>query len=308
MLNEWTEKTMPAVYLLIILTCFSLLTPSSARYTPNLMKNHHDKNIPFYSTKTLKVMTLNLAHGRKDSMNQLLLSKDSIRSNLVDIAVVLQQQQADVVALQEADAPSRWSGNFNHVTLLAQQAGSPAYIQTSHASSWLFNYGTALLSRLPFTATLQHTFQPSPPTMNKGYTLGQIAWQPKADDSKAILLDLVSVHLDFSRKSIREQQAAELKETLIDRDHPMIILGDFNSDWFADEKVIRALTDNTGFHVYRPEAQDLGTYNSSNKLLDWILISEELEIRSLTILPEIVSDHSAVVAEIGLKEPIHAEK
>jgi len=60
-----------------------------------------------YSTDTLKVMSLNIAHGRKDGMNQLLLSGTTIRNNLEDIAAVLVQSGADIVALQEADVPSR---------------------------------------------------------------------------------------------------------------------------------------------------------------------------------------------------------
>jgi len=80
-------------------------------------------------------------------------------------------------------------------------------------------------------------------------------------------------------------------------------MGDFNSDWFADEKVLRALTENSGFHVYRPKAQDLGTYGSSSHRLDWIVISKELEFKNLTTYPDILSDHFAVMAEIGIKVP-----
>ena len=200
-----------------------------------------------------------------------------------------------------------WSGNFNHVVWLAQQAHYLTYIQASHASSWLFSYGTGLLSRWSFTDTMQHTFQPSPPTFNKGFTLGQIAWQLN-DQKEPVLLDIVSVHLDFSRKSIREQQTAELKKVLAERDHPAIILGDFNSDWFAKEKVIRALTENGDFHVYKPVAQDLGTYRSNYRRLDWIIISRELEFKSLTILSDVLSDHLAVMAEIVQKNVIETKK
>lgn len=293
----------------LIVISLLLLLPSCSATQPELVTEMHaDMEAPAYTTKTLKVMTLNLAHGRKEGINQLLLSKHRIRSNLDNIAFFLQQSQADIVALQEADAPSRWSGNFNHVALLADQADYSAYIHSPHASSWLFNYGTALLSRLPFTATLKHTFQPSPPTLNKGFTLGQVAWNPDNNADQSILLDIVSVHLDFSRKSVREQQTAELINIIAERSNPVIILGDFNSDWFADEKVLRQLTEKSGFHVYRPQARDLGTYPSSNRRLDWILISRELEFRNLTILPEILSDHFAVIAEIAVKESLDDEK
>ena len=248
---------------------------------------------------TLKVMTLNLAHGRKDGLNQLFISEPVIRSNLGEIAAFLDKAGADVVALQEADAPSLWSGNFDHVALLAEQAGYPAFESSNQAGSWFFSYGTALLSKVSLSGVLHYTFKPSPPTMSKGYTLGQIVWQPNAGEP--VLIDVISVHLDFSRKSVREQQSAELSETLAGRGNPMIIMGDFNSDWFADEEVVRALAERTGLQVYQPEAGNLATYHSSTRRLDWILISKQLEFVSFEVLPDILSDHFAVVAEIAMR-------
>ena len=97
----------------------------------------------------LRVATLNLAHGRKDSLNQLLVSRNGVEENLAETAELLSKVGADVVALQEADGPSRWSGGFDHVERLAHEAGYPWYFRSSHARTWLFDYGTALLSRLP---------------------------------------------------------------------------------------------------------------------------------------------------------------
>lgn len=255
------------------------------------------------TTDTLKVVSLNMAHGRKDSINQLLISGTTIRSNLADIAAVLTSTRANIVALQEADAASRWSGNFDHVALLAEQAHFPATAHTAHASSWLFNYGTAILSQTAFTETLNYTFEPSPPTTNKGFTLAQIVWHPAAA-TVPLLLDVMSVHLDFSRKQVREKQIAEITQALAGRDNPIIILGDFNSDWLADELVVRALADDNKLKGYRPSAKGLGTYGDSDKRLDWILISDGLEFISYQVLPDVISDHHAVMAEIGLRADV----
>jgi endonuclease/exonuclease/phosphatase family metal-dependent hydrolase len=257
-----------------------------------------DVSLAILNSPTLKVMTLNLAHGRKDGINQLFKSTATIRQNLEEIATILDKHGADVVALQEADAPSFWSGGFDHVALLAEQAGYPFYENSHQANSWFFSYGTALLSRVGLSGVMHHTFKPSPPTMNKGYTLGQIAWQPGA--AEPVLVDVVSVHIDFSRKSVREQQSAELGEMLAGRGNPLIILGDFNSDWTADEQVVRALAEHAELHVYRPDADDLLTY-AGTKRYDWILISRQLEFVSLEVLPDVLSDHSAIVAEIRMQ-------
>ena len=262
-----------------------------------------------FTAETLMVMSLNIAHGRKDGINQLFLSGATIRKNLDEIAAVLSHSGADIVALQEADAPSRWSGNFDHIALLAEQADYPAAVHTAHARSWLFNYGTAILSQADFTETLNYTFEPSPPTLNKGFTLAQILWQPHGQDQPPVLIDIVSVHLDFSRKQIRERQIREITQALEGRDNPLIILGDFNSDWLADELVVRALANDNELKGYRPAADDLATYPSGNKRLDWILISNTLEFISYEVLPDVLSDHKAVLAEIGLRDrlqPIEA--
>ena len=297
---------MPWVFLLM---CSLLLTQSACSEAPATSLTVIQPRSPdiAFTGDTLKVLSLNVAHGRKDRMNQLLLSGNTIRKNLADIATFLARTGADIVALQEADAASRWSGNFDHVALLAEQAGYPVFSHTPHASSWLFSYGTAILSQAAFTETINYTFEPSPPTMNKGFTLAQIVWQPDANDEPLLPIDVISVHLDFSRQEVRESQIEEITRALGDRDNPVIVLGDFNSDWLADELVVRSLADDNKLKGYRPEDNSLGTYKSgeNSMRLDWILISSPLEFVSYEVLPDVVSDHKAVLAEIALEpEPL----
>jgi endonuclease/exonuclease/phosphatase family metal-dependent hydrolase len=247
---------------------------------------------------TLKVMSLNLAHGRKEAMSQLLQRGKTTRTNILEAAELLERNAAHIVALQEADGPSRWSGKFDHVALLAEAANYPYTLSTYHAKTWLFSYGTAILSRVALVDTVQHTFEPSPPTMNKGFTLAKIAWRPQAEADEKLLVDIVSVHLDFSRKKVRERQIDEMTKVLKDRIGPMIILGDFNSGWFSDEAVVREIAERFELKAFQPKAEGLGTFISNHKRLDWILISPELEFVNYQVLEDVVSDHFAVVAEI----------
>lgn len=251
------------------------------------------------ASDSLRLVTLNIAHGRHDAINQLLLGSERIRSNLERVAALLQTIDADVVALQEADGPSRWSGNFDHVDWLANNAGYPWQASAEHAESWLFTYGTAVLSRLPFSETYEHTFQPSPPTFNKGFQLVRLDWRPDGESGAIQGIDVVSVHLDFSRSRVRQQQVEELIDTIMERDSPIALLGDFNSDWLGDDAVVRRLASQFGLSVYRPESSDLGTYPSNGRRLDWVLISNDLEFRSYRVLPDVVSDHLPVVVEIA---------
>ena len=249
----------------------------------------------------LKLVSINLAHGRKNAVNQLFLRRATIEKNLDDIAALLRELDADVVALQEADGPSRWSGGFSHVERLASRAQYPWYERASHARSWIFDYGTALLSRLPFEEVINHTFEPSPPTPNKGLLLGQLAWESPHGDH--LLVDVISVHLDFSRSDVRDRQVKEMRLALGDRPNPVIVLGDFNSDWFSDGSVVRELAERSGLQVYQHSAKDLGTYRDGKKRFDWILISGELEFVDYRVLTEVVSDHRPVVTEIAIRSP-----
>ena len=246
----------------------------------------------------LRVATLNLAHGRKDSINQLFVWENTFKENLNDVAEVLTRHRPHVVALQEADAVSRWSGSFDHVSYLAAGADYPWRTHVSNAEGWLYSYGTALLSALPIAETVKHTFQPSPPTLNKGFVLAQIEWFSD-DGNKSQKIDIISVHLDFSRQSVREQQIHEMMEILSARMNPTIIMGDFNSEWLAEVSVIKELATKSRFVSYRPESLDYNTYKS--KRLDWVLVTKELEFVNYQVLPDVLSDHAMIVADIRLK-------
>ena len=76
------------------------------------------------------------------------------RQNLEEIADFLGNSGADLIALQEADAPSRWSGKFNHVDFLSEKSHYACRIHARHAQNYMYDFGTALLSRVPYTRIL----------------------------------------------------------------------------------------------------------------------------------------------------------
>jgi endonuclease/exonuclease/phosphatase family metal-dependent hydrolase len=117
------------------------------------------------------VATLNIAHGRKDGRNQMLLREQTIRNNLVEVAGLMERSEADVIALQEVDAESKWSGKFNHLDLLSANSAYACTYHGLHASGWLYDFGTALLARRPFHDSFGHSFQPSWPYYDQGFFL-----------------------------------------------------------------------------------------------------------------------------------------
>ena len=215
---------------------------------------------PAAGSPTLRLLSLNMAHGRKDSFSQFFVSEADIRQNLEDIVEFLKRQNADVVTLQEADSPSWWSGDFDHVELLAREAGYAWYTHANHVDNMFGTYGTAVLSRFPITRGYQIDFNPTPPTTRKGFTLAEIEWNPGNTSDDRLTIDVLSVHLDFSRRSKRIEQIADMKEVLAQRSNPAIVLGDFNSTWTDGERQLQALAKSKGLKTHRPDANHLYTY------------------------------------------------
>lgn len=246
---------------------------------------------------TLDVLTLNVGHGRGTAWNQMLVTRDRHQRNLEAVSALLIRARAHVVALQEADASSLWSGRFDHVGFLAAATDYTCSIHGHHADTWLFTFGAALMSGFLMSDTGSHVFESSPPTTTKGFVRATVQWQ-SGDDATARTITLISVHLDFSRRKVREAQIAEMVDALTGVSTPLIILGDFNADWTADDSPVREVAREFRLRAFMPTAEELGTYKST-KRLDWILISEELEFVDYAVLPDVVSDHFALVAKIG---------
>lgn len=247
----------------------------------------------------LRVLTLNLAHGRGSGRHQMLQPTKRIRSHLDVTARLLARVRPDVVALQEADGPAFWSGRFSHVEYLAREAGFEFSCHGFHVKCGKTAYGTALLSTDRLEDPLSITFDPTPPTLSKGFLVGAIRWPGQPD----LLVDVITVHLDFARRSARREQVERMVAELKPRRRPRIILGDFNCDWKRENSALRHLARELDLEAHRPESPDLVTFPKLDRRLDWILISREFRFVKHEVLPDAVSDHRAVVAEIALRDP-----
>ena len=255
------------------------------------------------SDPALRVMTLNLAHGRGESFHQLLQRSDTTLANLGAIATLFKATDADVVALQEADGPSFWSGNFDHVEYLANQASFRRSVHGAHVDGIGLSYGTALLANLELQDAQAITFEPTLSPVPKGFVVSTIRWP----GTPCVDIDVVSIHLDFASESIRRKQAGELIETLRARNRPVIVMGDMNSEWqLHEDSTVQYLIQELTLSAYSPERTDLDTFPAFGERLDWILVSPELKFRSYRVLPDAVSDHRGVVAELVLDNATRA--
>lgn len=249
------------------------------------------------ATGELTVMTMNIAHARSDGFHQLFQSTTTTLDNLNAIGALLSQQAPDIVALQEADGPSFWSGNFSHVAYLAETSAFAHHARGEHVRAPQLSYGTALLSGKelwnPLAVTFQQGFSPLP----KGFVVSTIRW-PGA----RLQVDVVSLHLDPLNPSLRRKQAAELSDTLRARNLPLIVMGDFNTGWQDESSALRMIAETLRLKAYQPQDARLHTFPALGKRLDWILISEHFEFLSHHVLPEGLSDHRGVIARLKLAD------
>jgi endonuclease/exonuclease/phosphatase family metal-dependent hydrolase len=311
--NLLSSKLILAISLISILCLVTvgLLIPVNTTEANSINPEIPACNLPVsqdvITSPHLSVLTLNLAHGRKSALNQMLQKTSTTRRNLEEIADFLSNSGADLIALQEADAPSRWSGKFNHVEFVSEKSPYPCRLHAHHASKYMYDFGTALLSKVPYTNSILHTFTPSPPTTNKGFVMGEVRWNPGGELPEPITVSIISVHLDFSRKKVREAQIEEMRAMLPDITPPVIILGDFNTDWANKDSSLKTIVAKGNLKIYQPESTQLGTYKNGKHRLDWILISKELEFVSYDVPQVVLSDHQPVQATVRLVEVLNKE-
>jgi endonuclease/exonuclease/phosphatase family metal-dependent hydrolase len=289
-MNEGRLATVPRI-LLIILGVFWSGAVSAAGC-------NGDEALPeVIEGETLRVATLNIAHARGTAINQLFVGRGRMEGNLDAVARLLAAERVDVVALQELDVDSLWSGQFDHAARLMNGSGLRCAALGMHAQTWLYRFGTGLLSGTPLHRPQVVDFESTPPRTTKGFVAATIRWR---HNGRVRPVRLVSVHLDFLRKSARDRQLDVLVNLAQNAMRPLVIMGDFNEGWGGEDSVVRALVEKAGMVVFQPKSADLATYKSDR--LDWILISSELEFSGYRVSDEVVSDHLMVIAELRWKD------
>lgn len=253
----------------------------------------------------IRVLTLNLAHGRKNGISQALQRQNKIKRNLDQIAQMLRRRELDLVALQEADGPSLWSGRFNHVEYLARAAKLDHYFRGNHVRMLRLDYGTAVLSNHRLQESRSFRFSPSPPMPPKGFVISTIEFPIGEQQSQGI--DVVSVHFDFARKGIRKRQCDELIEQVRQRENPLILMGDFNCEYAVSDSPLKPLVEQLKLHAFEPQDRSLITFPRIRKRIDWVFCSDRFQFVHHEVLSERLSDHRAILAELELTPVESAE-
>ena len=258
--------------------------------------------VPAKADDHLRLFSLNVAHARRNVPAKPFLGRRKALRNLGDIAQTLRELSPDVVALQEVDGPSTWSGNIDHVARIARLAGLYDHYRGDHNAFGFgrFNMasGTALLARQPLLDPASHRFAMSWRD-TKGFVVASVA-VPMWND---LSIDVVSVHLDFLAPTVRRKQILRMVEALEERQRPLVVLGDFNCCWHYEPKSMDLLVQKLGLTAHEPESP-AHTYPSHRprRRLDWILASPELSFSGYHTVRVPLSDHLVLVADLALQE------
>lgn len=262
----------------------------------------HDQ-VPPKPGSALRLFSLNVAHARRQVATKPFVRRRTARRNLRDIARTVRQLQPDVVALQEADGPSTWSGNFDHVATLAELARLGDHYRGDHNPFGMGRFrlasGTALLAQQPLRDPMSHRFG-----MSWRDTKGFVVATVEVPEWGGVELDVVSVHLDFLNPSMRRRQIHQMAEILTPRGRPLVVLGDLNCCWQYEPQSMELLTNRLSLRAYEPDSQapTYPTYNPRRRF-DWILASTQLEFHAYHTVHAPLSDHLVLVADLALVTP-----
>ncbi|HEX79302.1 MAG TPA: endonuclease [Dehalococcoidia bacterium] len=228
----------------------------------------------------IKVMSYNL-HNGFDTRGEL---------GLEALAAVIEENGADIVALQEISRGWLVSGSVDMLSWLSQRLDMP-YVSGSTAGPL---WGNAILSKYPIKGYETFDLPPDDLCIQRGFIAVKI-------DTGDMDLQIIATHLHHVEEDsdIRQVQVPVILEYW-DNTPNTIILGDLNAQPDAPEIMMlyqAGLVDTMAEH---PEAL---TYHSADlyQRIDYIWLSPDIQLVESHVVFSQASDHLAVIAVIGGK-------
>ncbi len=258
------------------------------------------------SVATLRILTLNIAHGRGLSTYQGFHSVKGIERNLNRIAHLLRRASPDVVALQEVDEDSHWNKRIHLLDYLQRETGYAHSQMGTHnrrEGRLPLAYGNGVLSRFAIEHADIQAFG-SASLGEKGFLYTELAL-PHGH------LPVVNLHLDFKSRRRRIEQIERLIDYLearhaekgSDAYFSPIICGDFNSRSRkpndAVRHLFRYLENHCDYQFYPQQGRTFPSLLPTHGL-DFIFVPPTYRVRRCKVLRAYVSDHCPVLIDLEI--------
>jgi endonuclease/exonuclease/phosphatase family metal-dependent hydrolase len=208
------------------------------------------------------------------------------------LAQTLTTWKPDIVLLQEVDKNRPISGSLDMPAYLGERLGYYSTFGANVLRPGDSQYGTAILSRFPITAS-ENTLLPRGPGEQQRGLLHAVI------DIDGLQLSAYSTHLQHTSADARMRQVSAIRGLVADDDLPMIMGGDFNATPGTDVMAIaRSFLTDTWNAV--GVGSGLTAPNSAPRVrIDYQLYSG-VDPLSAQVLTPPVSDHRAVWATYGV--------
>ena len=238
----------------------------------------HDVEASNASNDTINVMTYNL-HNGFNTRGEL---------DLEALAAVIEENKADIVALQEVSRGWLINGGIDMLSWLSQRLDMPYVSGPTAGALW----GNAILSKYTITEYANYELPPDDLCIERGFTVAII-------DTGGTNLQIIATHLHHVEKDsdIRQMQVPVILNYW-DNAQNTIVLGDFNAQQGAPEMEMFYQAGLLDTLVDQPEAL---TFNSADlyERIDYIWLSPDIQLVESYIPFSRASDHLAVVAVIN---------
>ncbi len=225
----------------------------------------------------LRVLAYNIHHG--EGMDG--------KIDLPRIAGVIEKGRPDFVALQEVDNGVNRSGNIDQAKVL----GGLLDMHYSFAKFMDYDggeYGLAVLSKYPIIKTQIHR-------LPDGAEPRVVLEVEAKVNGKSI--SFASIHLDWTKSSLRVAQFKALDKALAIRNHPVIVAGDYNAE---PGSPTMNMARQSGFIIPKSDANLTWPADKPNVEIDYIVVRGIPTVKGTsTVMDErVASDHRPVMGVI----------
>ncbi len=258
------------------------------------------------SDRQLRILTLNIAHGRGLSTYQGFHGARGIERNLLRIARLLKREGADIVVMQEVDEDSHWNKRIHLLDFIKQEVGyAHSYLGVHNRRGGRLHlaYGNGVLSRFPIEHADHQAFGTA--------ELGEKGFLYTEHTLPTGHLPIVNLHLDYKSRLRRIEQVERLIVFLQQRHAQKsrdtyfspVVCGDFNSRSGklndAVAHLFKYLEEQCAYQLYPISGR---TFPSLLPIhgLDFILVPPSYKVLRCDILRSYVSDHCPVVVDLKI--------